>query len=782
MKISALSFAILMCLTTIATAEISTKITTLEDTQKNSAQLKLFYQQNFNQQKTIPQGWRIPGNNAGNVYVENGVLNVDGRTNSLHTTSILLPKDLEKQHNYRIDIDFSLDQPVNDSRWGSVIYDVTESQGVIPSSYYQFTMRADATAKNGTEFGRRKTNGQWDVIESKAFSENIKPNQWYKASIVVSGQRVQHYLNDQLMQDVELDQLSTKGGIGLSAAGVILKVKNIQVSAQVASLPNLQNKVTQVHEIQSNVGLAPTIIQKIENAQSSLNSANQLYYQLDAQLNLLDQNGQSITTLQQYLANPQRNTIPVLEVKTPKSLEALKSLAKTQDITDITLLSKSDDLLKTAHQLIPTVRTALDLSDEKLKDNKKSLSDIMRRTNQAYARIVVLPSSFANKSSVSFIQRHLMTVWMQSDTTQPQEVATILTSGVNGVIAAQSTLFSSVLKQFPKNTLLRKPFIIAHRGVPSLEDENTLESAKHAVALGADIVENDIYLTRDQQLVVMHDASVDRTTRSVGKIEEMTLAQVQQLKSKNKAYKIPMLTDYFTAFKNNPNFVLMIEMKSANSQLVTKMQEEIKRYQVENQVVTTSFNIDQMTRAQQQLTEIPRGLLVGAMPNSRNSLANAKKINTDAQRYNSTYNPAYRADLIDLLEITKHRGISFWPWALNDDVFKKLYIAGTYGITTNSVQLYSKYIVDIQVPQKIQVTLNQLVDIEAQLTQQDGLKLNKVLSQFIVLSGSPKHEFKNGQLSFSEKGTAYVLAGYKYQIDTQNFYQIFSSPIKVVVK
>ena len=86
-----------------------------------------------------------------------------------------------------------------------------------------------------------------------------------------------------------------------------------------------------------------------------------------------------------------------------------------------------------------------------------------------------------------------MIVWVDTSAVEAQDVARVLTTGVNGVITTQSTVFSSILKQFPKNTLLRKPFIIGHRGVPSLEDENTLESAKHAVALGADIVENDIY-------------------------------------------------------------------------------------------------------------------------------------------------------------------------------------------------------------------------------------------------------------------------------------------------
>jgi glycerophosphoryl diester phosphodiesterase len=782
MKLSVLSCAVLIALPVTTYAELATKISTQTQPKTAIQQLKKLYQQNFVQQNNLPQGWRIPGNNPGHIYVEHGVLNIDGRANAMSPTSILLPQDLEKHKNYRIDLEFTLDQPSTASRWGSVIYDVTETQGVIPSSYYQFTIRSDTTARNGTEFGRHKANARWEVSETKAFSENIKANQWYKASVVVSGQRVQHYLNDHLMQDVELNQSSAKGGIGFSAAGVILKVKSIQVSEHNNALPDLANKVTQVQEIQSNIGLAPTIIQKVKYPNSTLNSSNQLYYQLDANLNLLDQNGQVVEKLQHYLSNPHRNTIVVLEIKDPKSIEALKVLSKSQDISDITLLSKNDDLLKSAHQIIPTVRTALDLSRENLQDRHQDLAEIIRRTNQAYARIVVIPQSLTEKVPVRFIQRHLMTVWADTSVVEVQDVARVLTTGVNGVITTQSTIFSSVLKQFPKNTLLRKPFIIGHRGVPSLEDENTLESATHAVALGADIVENDIYLTKDQHLVVMHDATVDRTTRSTGKIEDMTLAQVQKLKSKTKGYKIPTLTEYFTTFKNNPNFVLMIEMKSASPALVAKMQDEIKKYQVESQVVTTSFNTDQIARAQTQLAEIPRGILVGNMPNSPNTLVNAKQINSDVQKYNSSYNPAYRGDLINILEATKHRGISFWPWALNDETFKKLYIAGTYGITTNSTQLYSKYVVDIQAPKNIKAKVGQPVLMDAQTTQQDGEKTKLQVNNFVILSGSPKYELKNGQLNFFEQGTAYVLAGYKYQIDPQNYYQIFSSPVKVIVK
>lgn len=783
MKLSILSCAVLITLPMLSYAELTTKISAKTQPKITPPKSRMLYQLNFAQEDTIPQGWRIPGNNPGHIYIENGVLNIDGRANAMSPTTILLPQGFEKYKNYKINFNFTLDQPLNASRWGSVIYDVTETQGVVPSSYYQFTLRADTTAKNGTEFGRHKANAQWEVNQTKGFYENIKANQWYTASVVVSGQRVQHYLNHQLMQDVELDQESTKGGIGFSASGIVLKIKNIQVSEQLTALPELtHNKVTQVQEIQTHVALAPTIIQKIKHLNSALNSSNQQYYQLDTRLNLLDQTGQVVETLQHYLSNPQRKTIPVLEIKDPKSIEALKLLSKSQDISDITVLSKSDDLLKSAHQIIPMVRTALDLSRENLQDRHQDLVEIIRRSNQAYARIVVVPQSLREKASISFIQRHLMTVWVDTSAVEAQDVARVLTTGVNGVITTQSTVFSSILKQFPKNTLLRKPFIIGHRGVPSLEDENTLESAKHAVALGADIVENDIYLTKDQHLVVMHDATVDRTTRSTGKIEEMNLAQVQQLQSKHKAYKIPTLAEYFNFLKQHPNVVLMIEMKSANPALVAKMQDEIKKYQMESQVVTTSFNTDQIVRAQTQMTEIPRGLLVGNMPNSRNNLVNTKQINSDVQKYNSSYNPAYRSDLINILEASKHRGISFWPWALSDDTFNKLYVAGTNGITTNSAQLYSKYIVDIQAPKNIKAKVGQAVLIDAQTTQQDGEKAKLPVNNFVVLAGSPKYELKNGQLRFVEQGTAYVLAGYKYQIDPQNDYQIFSAPIKVVVK
>ena len=63
MKLSALSLSILLIFPMLSAAEVTTKITSTGQQKNTAQQLKNLYQQEFKQQKTIPRGWRIPGNN-----------------------------------------------------------------------------------------------------------------------------------------------------------------------------------------------------------------------------------------------------------------------------------------------------------------------------------------------------------------------------------------------------------------------------------------------------------------------------------------------------------------------------------------------------------------------------------------------------------------------------------------------------------------------------------------------------------------------------------------------
>lgn len=72
------------------------------------------------------------------------------------------------------------------------------------------------------------------------------------------------------------------------------------------------------------------------------------------------------------------------------------------------------------------------------------------------------------------------------------------------------------------------PRLFAHRGASGEAPENTLAAFRRAVALGIEYIELDVHLSRDGHVVVIHDATVERTTNGAGTVYGQTLAQLQQ--------------------------------------------------------------------------------------------------------------------------------------------------------------------------------------------------------------------------------------------------------------
>jgi glycerophosphoryl diester phosphodiesterase len=83
--------------------------------------------------------------------------------------------------------------------------------------------------------------------------------------------------------------------------------------------------------------------------------------------------------------------------------------------------------------------------------------------------------------------------------------------------------------QVPESWLERRILNIAHQGGEIEAPSNTMYAFKTAAAKGADVLELDVHATQDRELVVIHDATVDRTTNGTGSIDEITLEQVRQL-------------------------------------------------------------------------------------------------------------------------------------------------------------------------------------------------------------------------------------------------------------
>jgi glycerophosphoryl diester phosphodiesterase len=114
--------------------------------------------------------------------------------------------------------------------------------------------------------------------------------------------------------------------------------------------------------------------------------------------------------------------------------------------------------------------------------------------------------------------------------------------------------------QTPRPTLLA-----AHRGGSLLWPENSLLAFRNALALGADFIEFDVHLSRDGEVVVIHDATLDRTTTGTGPVRDRTLAELTTLRLKDRSGTVtqePMPTlDEVTAVAAQAKRRMLLEIK-----------------------------------------------------------------------------------------------------------------------------------------------------------------------------------------------------------------------------
>ncbi|CEH28461.1 glycerophosphodiester phosphodiesterase [Aneurinibacillus migulanus] len=140
--------------------------------------------------------------------------------------------------------------------------------------------------------------------------------------------------------------------------------------------------------------------------------------------------------------------------------------------------------------------------------------------------------------------------------------------------------------------------IYAHRGSSIRYPENTLPAFVHAIRDGANGIELDVQLTRDEQVVVFHDWTLQRITGRKGKISDYTLKQLQAMDFgiwKHTSFagvRIPTLEQVFKRVTNK-NIMINIELKNffaMRNGLERKVVELIRLHNMEKQVIISTFN------------------------------------------------------------------------------------------------------------------------------------------------------------------------------------------------
>ena len=146
--------------------------------------------------------------------------------------------------------------------------------------------------------------------------------------------------------------------------------------------------------------------------------------------------------------------------------------------------------------------------------------------------------------------------------------------------------------------------LTGHRGAAELEPENTRLSIQKAIDLGVDQVEIDVHLTRDQHLVVIHDATVDRTTNGQGAVADFTLEEVKRLDA-GKGERIPTLQEVIDLVRGK--VVLQIELKGPDT--AEPVVRTVEQNNIENEVLLTSFVHERLREARQLNPSLALGAL-----------------------------------------------------------------------------------------------------------------------------------------------------------------------------
>jgi len=161
-----------------------------------------------------------------------------------------------------------------------------------------------------------------------------------------------------------------------------------------------------------------------------------------------------------------------------------------------------------------------------------------------------------------------------------------------------------------------RPLILAHRGASAHAPENTLSAFELALTQEAHGVELDAKLSADGEVVVIHDATVDRTTDGKGRVSQLTLAALRELDAgsffseKFSGEKIPTLEAVFEAIGDRALInVELTNYATPRDGLVDKVCDLVKRFGLEERILFSSFLPANLKRTRSLLPDTPRGLL-----------------------------------------------------------------------------------------------------------------------------------------------------------------------------
>jgi glycerophosphoryl diester phosphodiesterase len=162
------------------------------------------------------------------------------------------------------------------------------------------------------------------------------------------------------------------------------------------------------------------------------------------------------------------------------------------------------------------------------------------------------------------------------------------------------------------------PLIVAHRGDREHYPENTLAAFESALVKGADALELDVFSTRDGELVVHHDYTLERTVAGTGYVGDYMLAELRRLSAGawfGPAFddeRIPTLAEVLDLGRGRVRFEL--ELRTPSRPFLERLLRELERHGVEDEVELTSPHLPLLGAVRAMNPVLRTGMFVAPFP------------------------------------------------------------------------------------------------------------------------------------------------------------------------
>jgi glycerophosphoryl diester phosphodiesterase len=236
---------------------------------------------------------------------------------------------------------------------------------------------------------------------------------------------------------------------------------------------------------------------------------------------------------------------------------------------------------------------------------------------------------------------------------------------------------------------------VAHRGASGYAPEHTLTSYKMGEQMHGDYIEIDLQMTKDGQLIAMHDETLDRTTNGTGQVKDHTLAEIKQLdagswfnekyphmaKPEYAGLKVPTLDEVFQTFGKNANYYIETKSPEVYPGMEEALLEKVNKYGIDKDtLLVQSFSPASLMKMHDLDTSVK---LVQLMEYTSPAAISDVDI-TAVKQYAIGIGP--NSDMIDKEYVQKvvNSGLEIHPYTVNEkEEMQKLIDWGVTGMFTN---------------------------------------------------------------------------------------------------